>query len=259
MKISFIGAGNVAWHMAQAFEKANHSVVEIYSRDRKNARKLCDKLYNAQVIDNLGFKASKAELIVIAVPDDAIETVVSQLQLPEKMMVVHTSGTKNLDALAPLTQAKTGVFYPLQTFTKAKAINFKPIPICIEAQDTATEKILQKLAFTICENVGIVNSNDRLILHLAAVFACNFSNHLMTISKKILENEGLDFAILKPLIQETIEKALAKGPENSQTGPAARNDVRTMQKQMSLLDKTPLWKTIYGNITDSIIQSEYSK
>ena len=252
MKISFIGSGNVAWHMAQALEKANHTVVEVYSRDRKNASKLAQKLYNANTAANLDFSHSRAELFIIAVSDNALEEVAEQLRVPDRAIVVHTSGTMPLEVLSPLQNAVTGVFYPLQTFTKGKQVNFKAIPICIETSDEKTEKVLSKLAFTICENVCFVNSEDRKVLHLAAVFACNFTNHLLTISKCILEKEGLDFAILKPLIQETIEKALLKGPEVSQTGPAVRNDTKTIKNHLSLLKRHDSWREIYELITEDI-------
>lgn len=253
MKISFIGSGNVAWHMAQALENANHHILEVYSPTKKNADKLCRKLYNASAVSSVDFSASKSELIIIAVPDDAIELVANQLKVAENTIVVHTSGSKSLEALA-LTQAKTGVFYPVQTFSKGKTINFRPIPICIEAIDEKVEKTLQKLAFTICENVCFFNSEDRKVLHISAVFACNFTNYLMTISKKILESEGLDFAILKPLIQETMEKALLNGPEKSQTGPASREDSITIKTHLAYLVKYPQFRNLYELLTEGIIK-----
>jgi predicted short-subunit dehydrogenase-like oxidoreductase (DUF2520 family) len=252
MKISFIGAGNVAWHLAQAFEKANHSIVEIYSRDKKNAQKLTEKLYNATPTDRLDFSHSKSELFIISVPDDAIAQVVSELKCPKNSILVHTAGSKNLSVLEPLPFTRKGVFYPLQTFSKGKPIDFKKIPICIEAENETVEKILQKLAFTICDNVCFIESEDRKTLHLAAVFACNFTNHFMHISKNILEKDGLNFNMIKPLIEETISKALSKGPENAQTGPAIRKDTNTINSHIEKLSFNVDWQNLYVLLSKDI-------
>ncbi|MFN0048941.1 MAG: Rossmann-like and DUF2520 domain-containing protein [Cytophagales bacterium] len=253
MKLSFIGSGNVAWHLAQAFENTNHhSVLEVYSRSITNAKKLCGKLYNALPTNSLNLTESKAEIFFICVPDDAIETVCATLKLPKDCIVLHTAGSKGLEALEGLMNVKIGVFYPLQTFSKAKAVNFENIPICIELEDKLLEKSIEKLAFSICENVAFVNSNDRKVLHLAAVFACNFTNHLFSIAKNIVERENLEFKILQPLIEETIQKALANGPEKSQTGPAARKDDKTIQMHLKMLDKYTEIQTIYQIMTENI-------
>ena len=255
MKISFIGAGNVAWHMAQALDRNKHQVIEVFSRNLKNSKSLVEKLYNAHAVETLDFSESKSEIFVICVPDDALTSILHQTVFPSNCIVVHTSGSLSLEALSMISHLKTGVFYPLQTFSKSKQVIFKNIPICIEAINKETEAILEKLAFSICENVCFYSSEDRKILHLAAVIACNFTNHMLTISKKILEKENMDFAVLKPLIQETFEKALLNGPEKSQTGPAVRKDIKTITEHLHLLEKTPLTKEIYKNLTSSIQDS----
>lgn len=258
MRISFVGAGNVAWHLAQVLEKSGkHSIEEVCSRTKSSSKKLADKLYNAEATTSLDFSESKADLIIISVPDDAIFSVASQINVNSKCTIVHTSGTMGIDELKPIKNANKGVFYPLQTFSKSKNVNFKNVPLCLEATNTLTEDFLEKLAFDICENVAFVNSADRKILHLGAVFACNFTNHLMGIAKQILEKEGLNFAILKPLIQETVEKALTMGPEKSQTGPAARNDTKTIESQTKLLAQNSSWQNIYKIVTDSIRSAKY--
>jgi predicted short-subunit dehydrogenase-like oxidoreductase (DUF2520 family) len=252
MKISFVGAGNVAWHLAQAFDKTNHQVLEVFSRDLKNAEKLCKRLYTAEPKKDLNFSTSKAEIIFLCVPDDAIQELAWHLKAKLNTILVHISGSKGLQQLQLFPNPK-GVFYPLQTFTKQKAVNFKTIPICLEASDKQTEKVLETLAFSICDNVAFVDSNDRKTLHIAAVFACNFSNHLLSIAKGILEKEGLDFEILKPLIIETIDKALEVGPENAQTGPAIRKDIKVLEEHFKSLEYNPELQKLYKLMSDSII------
>lgn len=259
MKISFVGAGNVAWHLAKAMDKQNQTIVEVYSRNIKNAARLCEKLYHTKATTNLDFTNSVADIFIIAVPDDCIEMVVNECQFPENSTVVHTSGTVPLHVLANIDNCKTGVFYPLQTFSKSKELDMKKIPICLEASDIITEKLLEKLAFKICENVCFYNSDDRKTLHLAAVFACNFTNHLLTLSKKILINEGLEFSLIKPLITETLEKALQIEPENSQTGPASRHDHKIIAQHLKMLAYSESLSTIYSAITESILDKNNGK
>lgn len=254
MNIVFIGSGNVAWHLAQALDKNGHKITDIYSRTIANAKKLCSKLYDAQATNSLDFTASQATLFVIAVPDNAVLEIVEKASFPANSIVVHTSGTLSMDELEDVNTKNIGVFYPLQTFSKTKQVDFKTIPICIEASDSKTEKIIEKVAFSICENVCFYDSEDRKKLHLAAVIACNFSNYMLKMSEQILKEHGLDFAILKPLIKETIEKALEIGPKNAQTGPAMRKDMQTIQTQLELLSNKPELKTIYKLISEQIMK-----
>lgn len=259
MRISIIGSGNVAWHLTQALEAANHTIVEIYSRDKKNAQKLASKLYNAEVKTDLNFSQSRAEVVIIAITDDFIDETVKKASFSSSSIVVHTSGTVGIESLRNKDTSQLGVFYPCQSFSKKRAINFKNIPICIEAANEKTEQTLEKLAFTICENVAFLNAEDRKTLHLAAVFACNFSNFMMIAAQNILQKEGLDFAILHPLIKETFEKAIENGPENSQTGPAIRNDQKTIKKQLELLKSNKEMQKIYELISNQITEMGYLK
>ncbi len=261
MRISFVGAGNVAWHLAQALEHAGHHIVEIYSRDTRNARRLVNKLYDTTVAPDLDFAESTAELIILCVADDALSDVVSRLVLPEECILVHTSGTKSLDELRHLVEiysdvpADTGVFYPLQTFSKDVAIQFNDIPLCIEAGDSRTEPILIKLAQDISNVVYLMSSEERRIMHIAAVFACNFTNHLFSISKRILDAEHLEFDLLKPLIRETVRKAMeALDPAMVQTGPARRGDQQIIDKHLDYLERYPAWQGLYEVLTESIMR-----
>jgi predicted short-subunit dehydrogenase-like oxidoreductase (DUF2520 family) len=263
MLISFVGAGNVAWHLSQALEQAGHSILEVYSRDIRNARQLSKQLYDTQPVAALNFAESKAELIVLAVADDALAPVIAQLVLPENCLVVHTSGTKSLQQLQQLIDAhsdvpaQTGVFYPLQTFSKQVKIDFAEIPICIEATHQTTANVLVELAHQISNTVYLVDSEERKKLHLAAVFACNFSNHLLAIAKRILDAEDLEFGLLKPLINETVRKALeASDPATVQTGPARRNDRQTMHQHLEYLEQYPRWQALYEALSESITKTK---
>lgn len=261
-KISFVGAGNVAWHLAQALETAGHPIREVFSHNIANAELLCDHLYEATPKENLDFSQSDAQILLIAVNDDALESVLKQLIVPNFMVLAHTSGTKPLavfeDDLGECPY-NYGVFYPLQTFSKQKPIDFSEIPFCIEANDTLVLNILENIAKTLSKNVFPISSKERQTLHVAAVFACNFVNHLLAISKNILDAHQLDFKMLTPLIKETIYKALLQSPENVQTGPAKRKDVETIKKHLEFLshedDTNNMHKEIYKILTESIFKN----
>jgi len=260
MKVALIGAGNLAWHLAMALDNAGHHVAEVYSRQPANARRLVSRLYDAQINPDLNFADSACELFVLAVPDDAHEAVVRQLVLPEQAMLVHTSGTKTLYSLRQLVDiysdvpVRSGVFYPLQTFTaQTDALPFEEVPLCIEASDSQTEGHLVALGQELSTIVYLVNSQERRVLHVAAVFACNFTNYLFGLAKDITDGEGLEFDLLKPLIQETVRKALAAShPAEVQTGPARRGDLGTLDLHLTYLSGRPEWLEIYEVLTDHI-------
>lgn len=260
MKISFVGAGNVAWHLSQAFEEAGHWICEIYSRNQQKAEALAAILYDTNVQPDLNFSDSEAELIVIAVSDDAIESIFKQIVFPENAIVVHTSGTVTLDQLRKFVEihsdvfVHTGVFYPLQTFSKAMPMDYKSIPLCIESTNELIEAKLIKLAESVSEYVRRIDSEERAILHVAAVFASNFVNHLLSISHDLLDREQLDFDLLKPLIATTVQKAMdVADPATVQTGPAVRGDWSTTNRHLAYLQKfDPEWIDIYRHITEQI-------
>lgn len=254
-RITFIGAGNVAWHLAPALENAGHAVVEVYSRSNTTAAELVSKLYQAEVKTDLDFSNSLADIFIISVPDDVISGVAQDIALPEEAVIVHTSGAKSLGVLGYTATDATGVFYPLQTFSKSKKMEFNHIPICIEAADKHTEKILHSLAADISKSVHIIDSDDRKALHVAAVFACNFTNHFLTIADQIVGSKGLDFDILRPLITETINKAFSLGPSDAQTGPAKRHDFQTLDKHMEFLSANEELSELYRLISQNIVDN----
>ncbi len=251
-KISIIGSGKVAWHLAKKLYESGFEILEIYSRNPENAQSLAQKV-QAQVKENLYFSANPPDLILISVTDNALAEVIHRTSVATPTLVAHTSGSMGIEVFEGQSYP-AGVFYPLQTFTKNRAIDFSKVPICLEAKEEHTYIFLEKIARKISENVNRINSVQRRILHIAAVFACNFVNHLLAISKNILEQQELSFDLLKPLIEETISKALiASHPKEVQTGPAIRKDNLVMQKHLDFLSENPNYQEIYQILSKSII------
>jgi len=253
MRITIIGSGNVATHLAAAFKNARHPILQIYSRDLQNASALA---YNvrAEAIDNLDWINPNTDLFVIAVKDDAIEQIASTLAEHQKLMV-HTSGATGLDILLNHTK-KAGVFYPLQTFSKTREVNFKTVPLCIEGADEHITTQLEELAHTITQNVYRISSGKRKTLHLAAVFACNFPNYLYHLAQQLLKQQQLDFNLLRPLILETAQKVQDHLPSDVQTGPAIRNDGKTMDAHLLLLQENPGLQQLYKLLSQGIIKMD---
>lgn len=258
MNVVIIGSGNVAWHLAPALENIGYKVMAVYSQNIDHAKELTERLYEATPTDSLDFGEISMSLFIIAVQDQAIEDVAKELILPDEAIVVHTSGSQPLDLLNYIPTEHLGVFYPLQTFSKAKKVDFTHVPLLIESQDKLTKKTLTKIANQLSRKVLHVHSEDRRVLHISAVFACNLTNHLFTIAEKLLIDKDLDFNLLKPLITETINKSLEIGPRNSQTGPAIREDFETLEKQMQYLKENEDYAKIYRLINQNIIDT-YAK
>jgi predicted short-subunit dehydrogenase-like oxidoreductase (DUF2520 family) len=259
MNISIIGTGNLAWHLSQALEQAGYRIAEIYGRDVAKAIHLAGLLYSAEVKNDLDFSESNSQLFIIAVSDDAVLGVCAKMLLPENAIVVHTSGAKYLSEMQQAFQihhdlpVNCGVFYPLMTFTKNRRIDFAHIPLCIEAADEKTEAFLVKVGSAMSDAIYLINSEERRALHVAAVFACNFTNHLWGLAKEIVESEDIEFDILKPLISETFNKAiLATHPADVQTGPAVRGDQATVKKHLEYLADDDDLRKVYQTMTDSI-------
>lgn len=253
-KVAVVGAGNVGWHLARAFEDAGHYITDIYSRRISTARELAQRLYDTNVTSSLDLRKSEAEIFLLAVPDDVFEDVVASLKIPPYATIAHTSGTRSIEVLSE-HHDNSGIFYPLQSFTRGVTVDLKEVPICIEAVNQSTEKILRLLGKSISDEVHTVYSDDRKILHIGAVFASNFGNCMLTIAQDILEDHDIDFELLHPLIIETVNKALTIGPIESQTGPAQRGDNRTIQKHLKFLRYEPKYRKIYKLISDHLIES----
>lgn len=252
MDIAIVGAGNVAWHLVQALHAAGHTIAAIYSRTATPREELAKLTPPAVPVASLNFLSVKADAVLIAVPDASLAAVARELQVTPGTVVAHTSGSQPLTVLATVAGARTGVFYPLQTFSKAKPVNFSQVPLLLEAQDEATLQLLEKLAQSISRDVQQVNSQARKQLHLAAVFACNFTNHLLGISQQLLQEANLEPVLLQPLIQETISKAMQQHPFRVQTGPAIRRDENVIQEHLHMLEQHPHLQQLYRLLTQSI-------
>lgn len=253
LKVSFIGSGNLAWHLAPAFDNAGFIVKEVYSRNPKHAEGLTGRLYQAEVKATLDFSTSDSTVFIIATSDDAIQDVATEIILPDEAYLIHTSGSQPLTILQFAAIDNIGCFYPLQTFTRNKRIDFKTVPIFIESNNAETEKVMNMLAHAISQQVKRIGSEERKALHVAAVFASNFVNHMLTLSKEILQKNSMNFDVLKPLISETVNKCLAIGPENAQTGPAMRSDLEVLDRHLEFLADDGNVAEIYKLISQHII------
>ena len=246
IKVILLGSGNVATHLFQAFSKANGvEVVQVFSRTISK-----DFPETLQTSDYKEIKA--ADVYIICVSDSAIFSVSSQLQF-ENRLVVHTSGSSDLNLLD--SKNNKGVFYPLQTFTKNKAVDFSEIPICLEAETISDYIVLEKVAKSISKKVYAISGEQRKALHVSAVFVCNFTNHLYQIGNEICLKNTIPFEILQPLIKETAEKIKSLSPSEAQTGPAVRNDKKTIEKHIDFLTNENQ-KEIYKILTKSIQNGE---
>jgi len=252
MRISIIGSGNVATHLSAALKNAGHRLVQVYSPNMQHAALLAYHV-GAEAVDDLKDLTPETDLFIIAVKDDAIAEVIPRLSTLNKL-VVHTSGAVELQRLLNFTP-NAGVFYPLQTFSKTKELNFWEVPMCIEGADEAIAKILEELARTISNNVYRVSSAQRKVLHLSAVFACNFTNHLYAVAQDLLAESNMNFDMLRPLIMETADKIKQHSPASVQTGPAVRNDEKTMQAHLQMLAGKHDLQKMYQLLSQDIIKN----
>lgn len=248
ISVILLGAGNVATHLFNALDKAD--TITINQWFNRSIESLQSYKNSVDITDDLS-QLKEADVYIIAVSDDAVAHLSTQLPF-ENRLVVHTSGTVNIHDLDK--KNRRGVFYPLQTFSKQAELDFANVPICIEALDKSDRKTLKILANAIGSKSHKVNTNQRKALHLAAVFVNNFTNQLYRIGHEITEEQGVEFNILKPLILETAKKVQNFSPYMAQTGPAKRSDKKTIEKHLELL-KNEQHKAIYRLLTTSIQQT----
>lgn len=248
MKVTFIGSGNVATHMAVALKAAGAHIDQIWSRNIEHAAALAN-VVGARPVSELSEVDTDADLLVIAVKDDVIAEVCGTLK-GFRALVVHTSGATGLHVLSSFENY--GVLYPLQTFSKNRPIDFTKVPLFIEANTPQVLNELKVIASRLSPLVYEVTSDQRNTLHLSAVFACNFVNHLYALGNQVLQDNGLDFEMLRPLILETAEKVQHDLPMNVQTGPAVRDDQQTILKHLELLEGKPHLQEIYQSLSKSI-------
>ena len=203
----------------------------------------------------MDFSESSAELFILAIKDDALSEVADQVILPEGSVLVHTSGAIPMEVLSQSSASYVGVFYPLQSFTKGKKVDFEEVPFLLESEDEGSLQLLKKVAKSLSQLVYILRGKDRQAVHVAAVFASNFTNHMLRIAEDILHRQGLDAELLKPLIIESISKSLQLGARKAQTGPAIREDYETLEAHHHFLAYNEQLAEIYRLISQDIIDS----
>ncbi len=253
-KIVIFGSGNVAFHIGKAFLRNDYSILQVVGRSEKSTT-ILSELLNCS--SNIGYNNINmdADIYILAVNDSSIAEIVDNVSFGDKL-VIHTSGSITLDVFKSLKNY--GVIYPLQTFSKQREIDMKKVPLFVEANNEQSMRNILSIAKQLSNNVELADSEKRKTLHLSAVFACNFTNHMLAISEQVLINHNLKFDYLKPLIIETLEKALQQSPLNIQTGPAVRNDHITIDRHLELLADSEEYQKLYSFVSESIIKM-YSK
>ena len=244
MQIVLIGSGNVAFHLAKAFTEAQIPISQIFGRNTAELQKISEKFSIPFSTETL----VDADLYIISVSDSSIAEV-SSLIKNKNVLVAHTSGSVSREALSG--NYRKSVFYPLQTFSKSKNLDYSKIPFFIDAENENDEEILKNLASKISKNVMLANDEKRKYIHLTAVFACNFVNHLYARAKEISDSQGIPFDYFLPLIDETTQKIHELEPKLAQTGPAIRNDEKVLKLHESLLtdeEKLKIYKTLNESI-----------
>ena len=244
MQIVLIGSGNVAFHLAKAFTEAQIPISQIFGRNTTELQKISEQFSIPFSTETL----ADADVYIISVSDSSIAEV-SSLIKNENALVTHTSGSVSREALSG--NYRKSVFYPLQTFSKSKNLDYSKIPFFIDAENENDEEILKNLASKISKNVMLANDEKRKYIHLTAVFACNFVNHLYARAKEISDSQGIPFDYFLPLIDETTQKIHELEPKLAQTGPAIRNDEKVLKLHESLLtdeEKLKIYKTLNESI-----------
>lgn len=252
MKITLIGAGNLATNLALALKKANHEILQVYSRTEESARELAQKLSLEAYTTDLAAINSDSDIYIVALTDNALTQLAPTLsQGRTSALWLHTAGSIPMDTF---TCERRGVMYPMQTFSKERIVDFSNIPVFIEASRPEDVSIVKDLAYSITKTVIELSSNERKYLHLAAVFCCNFPNHFATIASQILQEHNIPFSVMLPLIDETIGKLHNMQPRQAQTGPAVRRDQKVMQAHIDILirEQHPELAHIYNIISKSI-------
>jgi predicted short-subunit dehydrogenase-like oxidoreductase (DUF2520 family) len=251
--IAFAGSGNVAWHLAKGLSGQGFVISGIWSRNYANAKSLADSC-DSVAIENITELGLNADLIIIAVPDKSIEEVASAI-VDFNGIVVHTAGSVSMNVLKGKFE-HYGVLYPLQTFSKEIQVNMAEVPFFIESSSAETGLALKEAASKLSVKVYEADSHQRLLLHISAVFASNFSNLMYVIGNELLKSSDLPPEVLYPLIAETARKATTGDPLKLQTGPARRNDMLTIEKHMAALASQPKYAEIYG-LLSKLISNNY--
>ena len=252
MDVVIVGAGNLATSLAHALYNAGHAIKAVFSRTREHAAELAVKV-DANPFDDISCLPADADIYIVAVKDDVIPQVAQEVRAcSPNALIVHTAGTVSVEALP---KGRRGVFYPMQTFSKQRIVDFAHIPVFLEADNPADEQFRDIMACSISDQIYHIDGEQRKVLHLAAVFCCNFANHCAAIADNILFENGIPFSVMLPLIDETMAKLHQYLPSQAQTGPAVRNDLNVIRQHVNQLKNSGHqdFADIYSILSKSII------
>jgi len=249
--ITFIGAGNLATQVSLALKSKGFQIVQVYSRTKESAASLAEKLNSSYTISADSINKD-ADIFFVALKDSAIVPVLSKMGFKNKLLI-HCSGSTPISVLKEFSN-NYGVFYPLQTFSKNRELNFREIPVFVEGNSNSNQKRIERLAKSVSDSVSVLSSEKRMALHIAAVFACNFANHFYNLAAEILKTKEIPFNVLRPLILETAEKVKSLHPQEAQTGPAVRFDENIISRHLQELKGKKNYDELYSLISKSIFE-----
>ena len=248
MRIALIGAGRLATNLGLTLLGAGHEIVCVYSHTMKSAKTLSERI-GGQPVDKAEDLPMEADAFIISIKDSVLAEVIPAVTKGRETQVfMHTAGSMPMEMFKGMAR-HYGVFYPMQSFSKERPVDFAEIPTFIEASDERAMETIRHLAESVTERVYELSSDDRQYLHLAAVFACNFANHCYAMAEEILEDHGMNFDVMHPLIDETARKVHQLHPLQAQTGPAVRYDENVIRHQAQLLRNHPFMKDLYERMT----------
>lgn len=252
--ISLIGSGRLATALGKGFQSKGIRINQVYSRNIEHAKSLAKEL-NAEPTDSLQLLKDTSDLFLLAVSDSAIAGLVPHIPFTH-IPVIHCSGSQEMSQLSRFE--RFGVIYPPQTFSFEHEVDLECTPFFLEASDDAFLADLLELTALISGSIHFAATESRLRIHLAAVFANNFTNHFYHIAGDLLKKDRLPLDILFPIMQETLNKIKLVNPAKAQTGPAARNDIRVLEKHLQLLSDRPEYGKIYSFVSESILNTQKS-
>lgn len=247
-----LGAGNLGTHLSFALQNAGHQVMQIYSKTESSASELGERA-GVQWTTDISSLIKDADLYIYALKDSVLSSVMREVSVSDEAIHVHTGGSVDMHIFKGVKK-QYGVFYPLQTFTKVRELDFRKIPLFTEGSDARVLELLQDLAESMSDMTYTINSEQRLRLHISAVFACNFVNHMYNIASDVVQEANLPFEVLLPLIQETAAKVVDLHPVDAQTGPAKRYDTNIIHKHLDLLRFNSEWGLLYQQLSQMIFQ-----
>lgn len=251
MKVTLIGAGNLATQLGKSLKKAGVIISQVYSRTEDSARTL-GELLEAEWLTDIKVLRDEADIYIFSVKDSVLCELISEVCKGRgDKLFLHTAGSMPMSCFEGKA-LHYGVFYPMQTFSKSKDVDFERIPVFIEGNSIETEDVIRSLANKLSQRVIRLSSADRKYLHLAAVWACNFTNYCYTVASDILGEHGIPFDVMLPLINETTEKIQKISPKEVQTGPAVRGDRNVMSKQLELMNGKEDLQELYQMLSKGI-------